>query len=516
MIQKYLLLFLAAAVLLISFSCTEKMTKTVFSGPYLGQESPGKTPQLFMPGLVSTPYYERSTGFLDRGRVCVFQHVENKKTRTYYMSEKEGRWTEPLRAPFENERGGTDFTVAPDHKTLVFQSGRPAFAGDTIRDSNAWTVEWTGSGWTVPRLLPHPANTDEYGEGYPSLAPDGSLYFFTWSKEECLLGDVFRSLFINGKYLDHERFGYPINTAYHENDPCIAPDNSYILVESGRPGGCTYFDTYISFRKENGGWTSLHNLGKAVNANCPGLISVTPDGRYFFFTALGEPGISKGEEVGSEIVERWGDYDTFWVETSLFDDIREEVFHKRSAAEVVALEYQENGLDAATGSLKRLYRNSRETFFFELSELMMLCGKMVEAENIRDADAFYQVLLETFPDEFRIKLGYAQANILNGRAEKGLGLLSALKSGIRPLLFRASLSHYVWELGMRMRPGDAEMVLRFFIKEFPDDHNAHFDLAEVLDGRGERDEAVKYCRKALELKPDFGPASELLQELEKK
>ena len=168
---------IASVIVLFLAGCAKRDELPGLNGPYFGQERPGDEPQLFMPGLVSTNYLDRCVGFFDNGKVCIYQNYSEGRTRTYYTYIKEGRWTESQRVPFENEKGGTDFTTAPDNRTLVFQSSRPTSTEDSRRETNTWAVEWTGSGWTEPHPLPSPANTDQYYESYPSIVlPVGSPF----------------------------------------------------------------------------------------------------------------------------------------------------------------------------------------------------------------------------------------------------------------------------------------------------------------------------------------------------
>ena len=42
--------------------------------------------------------------------------------------------------------------------------------------------------------------------------------------------------FIGNKYAEPLKLGKEINSNFHETDPIIAPDNSFILFSSNRPG----------------------------------------------------------------------------------------------------------------------------------------------------------------------------------------------------------------------------------------------------------------------------------------
>jgi Tfp pilus assembly protein PilF len=52
----------------------------------------------------------------------------------------------------------------------------------------------------------------------------------------------------------------------------------------------------------------------------------------------------------------------------------------------------------------------------------------------------------------------------------------------------------------------AERTYKLIIELSPADHEAYFFLANVYDDEHKGDEAVKYLRKAIELKPDYHPA----------
>ena len=67
----------------------------------------------------------------------------------------------------------------------------------------------------------------------------------------------------------------------------IAPDESYMIVNSsGRPDDLGNSDLYISFKREDGSWTRLKNMGKIINSPetdyCPML---SPDGDIYWVDA---------------------------------------------------------------------------------------------------------------------------------------------------------------------------------------------------------------------------------------
>ncbi len=69
------------------------------------------------------------------------------------------------------------------------------------------------------------------------------------------------------------------------HDPLIAPDESFLVFPSDRPGGLGEADLYIS-HNINGQWQQPVAMGHGINTKryeyCPYL---TPDGKYFFFSS---------------------------------------------------------------------------------------------------------------------------------------------------------------------------------------------------------------------------------------
>ena len=68
--------------------CSKSKEFSEYTGPYLGQKPPGKEPQLFMPGFVSTTGLDICIAFLNSGKLCVFSNDENRIYFTYEKVEK--------------------------------------------------------------------------------------------------------------------------------------------------------------------------------------------------------------------------------------------------------------------------------------------------------------------------------------------------------------------------------------------------------------------------------------------
>jgi hypothetical protein len=148
-------------------------------------------------------------------------------------------------------------------------------------------------------------------EACPTVARNGNLYFHAVYPRGEGEADIYCAEYIDGKYIAPKKLSNAINTKWGESNAFIAPDESYIIFGSRRPGGFGAGDLYISFRTDSGEWTKAVNMGNVINTSfseyCP---SVSPDGKYLFFTRI----------VGTN--PRQGDI--FWVSAEIIHQHRAE------------------------------------------------------------------------------------------------------------------------------------------------------------------------------------------------
>ena len=257
----------------------------VLKGPYLGQKPPGMTLQLFAPEIISTGQFGEAGGaFSKNGELFLFNRrlLQEEHKTIYCMVQRNGVWSKPSPVPFNSGFGDWSFNFGPDGKTLFFSSKRPLKPG-TEPSGNIWTVMLVRGGWTEPKMLGYPVNTPESYDSGPSLAADGTLYFFSRRSGGYGENDLYRAKRIKGGYATVENLGPQINTEYWEYDPFIAPDEDYLIFSSTRPGGHgRYNDVYISFKKNDGTWTEARNLGQPFCDS--GISGVTHDGKYLFIS----------------------------------------------------------------------------------------------------------------------------------------------------------------------------------------------------------------------------------------
>lgn len=276
--------FFSLLLLLGNSSCTNSEIR----GAYLGQTPPGHAPEIFAPGLISGPWYERDLAISPQGDE-IFYTLVSPKNRYHVIVEMklvDSVWSAPEVAPFSGQYSDLEPAFSPDGNRLFFASKRPLSGDGTPKDWDIWYVDRTEAGWSEARNPGPPVNTDA-DEFYPSVTQGGTLYFTTTRKESKGAEDLFRSTSTENGYNAPENLGDSINTKSYEFNAFIAPDESYLIFSSfGRKDGQGGGDLYISNRKDDGNWTRAQNLGPEINSEaldyCP---FVSPDGAYFFFTS---------------------------------------------------------------------------------------------------------------------------------------------------------------------------------------------------------------------------------------
>lgn len=279
-------------------------------GPYLGQEPPQDSAEVFAPGLIKNGEWAGCSGFLDNGNLFVFKRGNSgtdwRFNQTYVMHREGDGWSVPQIAPF-SEYMPYNFTVGPGGKTIYFTTLKSPdkATSQLLEQANIWAVSYTGEGWTEPVMLGPSINTDEHYENYPTVASDGTVYYMSRRNDTLGKTDIYRSRNIDGRYAEAENVGAPINSAESDQDPFIAPDGNYLLVcLTGRDDSVGKYDLYVSFARDDESWYEPVNLGQGVNTSGSEFRPyVSQDGKYLFYTALAPEG-----EAGSRI---------FWVSTSV-------------------------------------------------------------------------------------------------------------------------------------------------------------------------------------------------------
>jgi len=245
-------------------------------------------PKLFSDTQVSTGDYESHPAFDVARRVVYFvKSTPNRRFGAILSSPYEGAWSLPALVPFTGKYSDRSPFLTPDGARLYYSSDRTAddYDGAVAKgDFDIWYVERKAdSTWSEPKTLAAvngPAN-----EGDPALAKDGTFYFTSDRTGGKGQNDLWRCRVVNGNLGPAENLGDSVNTVGNESDPRVAPDQSYMIFTSDRPGGRGGLDLYVAYRRGDH-WSQAVNLGEPVNSAADELSPcISPDGEYFFWTS---------------------------------------------------------------------------------------------------------------------------------------------------------------------------------------------------------------------------------------
>jgi uncharacterized membrane protein/dienelactone hydrolase len=234
----------------------------VVAADYLGQTPPGDDPQVFAPGLVSVDGRNtHALQFSPDERFAIFSRYPDGTS----FRVRTGQAPEPV--PFHGKEVSFDRS-----RQRIFYYDR----GDLyyVRDG------------ATPVRLPASINTAET-EYYPSVTAKDNLYFSrggAWPAAR-----IFRAPLQGEGFGEPMDLGDPINRG-GASHAFVASDESYMLFNSPRAGSHTQNDIWVSFRNPDGSWGTPSNLGPGINSHAQAVLcpTVSPDGKYLFFTRLQE------------------------------------------------------------------------------------------------------------------------------------------------------------------------------------------------------------------------------------
>ena len=271
-------------------------------GPYLGQRPPGATPVVFAPNVISTEDGELNSVFSPDGREFYF----TRQRRVLVVREENGAWGRPQRLAVAGDYSAVDPFLTGDGKGMFVSSNRPlAGRGEPKQDRDIWVVARTANWWSEATNLGETVNSPK-SDYYPTLTARGDLYFCSRRDGGKGESDIYRARLVEERFGRPENLGSPINTEHSDFDPLIAPDASYIIFASDRPGGLGNADLYISFHGKDGSWSKPRNMGQAVNTpHLEYAPMLSPDGKYLFLTS-----------------GRGGADDIYWVDARVIDTFR--------------------------------------------------------------------------------------------------------------------------------------------------------------------------------------------------
>jgi hypothetical protein len=260
----------------------------VLEGDYLGQTPPGRTAELFAPGVVSVEgRYEYGVAWSPDGNELFFTgEVEGEAgdipTGLLVLRRNDGAWTDPEVADLRREgKWEQEAFYTVDGQQLYFCS--PVEEGE----HKLWFCDREGDGWSKATLLDSPVNEPRI-VFYATFTKDGTMYYTNVIERK-----IYVSPLVDGAYPS----AAPAKLAFGGH-PFVAPGGDFLLVDGKR-------DIWVAFPGEEGVWSEPVRLDQCSSSEfgetCP---SLTPDGKYIFFARYNEPGeVSNIYWVSSAIIE---------------------------------------------------------------------------------------------------------------------------------------------------------------------------------------------------------------------
>jgi hypothetical protein len=219
------------------------------------------------------------------GQIAFFSRLgEDMDWDLYSAHRSKGGWSDPKKLAFSSPHMDADPFLSPNGQRLYFMSARPLAMGeDPPEYPDIWYVNRKGDQWSSPELASD-ISLPEYGEGFSSIASDGTIYFSTDRPNPGWEHDIFVATWNGSGFEQPAPLPVKLKTTF--SNPFIAPDKEYLIVESDAYGAEDEADLFILFRTDDG-WSTPIDLGPAVNTDqVEGTPFVTSDGKHLFFCRM--------------------------------------------------------------------------------------------------------------------------------------------------------------------------------------------------------------------------------------
>ena len=276
----------------------------VIRGKYLGQKKPGKVPEVFGPGLVSTyaPIHGCVT-FTPDGKEMYWSIVDFQKRSSsiFQMKMLDGQWTKPEKTSFASQFSDDVPFCSPDGEKMYILTDRPINEGAETTKENIWMMERQGDVWGNAKPIGIPVNAMDLHWQF-SVTSDDTIYFASSDGTGMGLNDIFVSRLVDEEYQKPENLGGSINSQFPDFAPYIFPDETCLIFTSmNRPEGS---GLYISYKNDEGSWSKARHMGETFGSGIL-LTSMSPDEKHLFFT---------GRLAGKKGV--------FWTDAKIIEELR--------------------------------------------------------------------------------------------------------------------------------------------------------------------------------------------------
>ena len=344
-----------------------------------------------------------------------------------------------------------------------------------------WEVEWNSGHWKD--ALPFDTTVSQGKEFAHSIASNGTLYFSV-APESGRNMNVLKAEMKNGRYAKPMALPFSINSVDYEDGPYIAPDESFLILESQRPEGIGgSLDLYISFKADDNRWTLPMNMGPTINTTYSERFArLSPDGKYLFF------GSSRNQSA-----DNFG-FDIYWIDARIIDELRadalRQIIDQPLGDEILtALSRKEN---QRSGELLRQWLDNHP---HNLDATILYSSALRKLQRCADANKLLDNTPLTWKDNTNILMEMALVKTcLHKDDEAEIVLSPLLATGDQQRDRYIHLSNELLEMGMFQKSD------LYFIKAM-DSHSNMYDYyrrAQAYALVGETGKAIHYLQKAVD------------------
>ncbi|MEM7549696.1 MAG: hypothetical protein AAF363_08480 [Bacteroidota bacterium] len=260
---------------------------------YFGQKPPSLIPELFAPNLVSmSGRHEFGISFSSDLKEVYFSAViVGQKVAIYYSKLQDEKWSPIKRADFT--KGEKDTEMKPFVSLIEDKIYFAAYNAET-KSPKIWYVTRTKDSWNEAKPIESPINNDRVF--CLNQGKSGGFYYTSLEK---------RKMF-SIKDINPESTIEDLNIEFGTQG-CISPSQDYLVVNARKKEyEQSKNDLYVYFKMKDGSWSKPFRFGEEINSNVSETVpSITPDGKYMFFSRYNEEGgLSNFYWVSTEVIEK--------------------------------------------------------------------------------------------------------------------------------------------------------------------------------------------------------------------